>query len=119
MNEAEKAEFIQSLKAYAIPSSMFVACLFNAAGIYLLSVGHSAGIAFLVTGFAIIIWAMVAFVQFQNKLHAQNVAKSAAKRRAAAELAELTELEAELEQAEKQKSIASSEETRDDQRISV
>lgn len=93
MNEAEKAEFIQSLKAYAIPSSMFVACLFNAAGIYLMSVGHSAGIAFLVAGFAIIIWAMVAFVQFQNKLHAQNIAKSAAKRRNAAELAELEQEE--------------------------
>ena len=83
MNEEDKAEFIQSLKAYLIPSSMFIACLLNAAGIFLISNGHTLGAVFLGAGFSIIIWALVAFIQFQNKLRADGRSRQVRRTQAA------------------------------------
>jgi hypothetical protein len=94
MNDIERAELIQSLKSFLIPSSLFVACLINSAGIYIIYTGNNAGIPFLVVGFSIIIWAMVAFVQFQNKQRAQGKFKRAA---ANAEAGDSVKAQAEVE----------------------
>jgi len=79
MNDADKAEYVQSLKAYLIPSSMFVACLFNAAGIYIMYAGNTVGLVFLGAGFAIIIGALFAFVTFQNKHRADGTSPHTAR----------------------------------------
>lgn len=71
MNQVEKAELIQSLNAFLIPSSLFVACLCGAAGVFLLYNAEPFGYLFLAISFGIIFWAFVAFVQFQNKLRAK------------------------------------------------
>lgn len=67
MNDIERAELMQSLKAYLIPSSLFVACLIGAAGTFLIREGYQLGWAFIGTTALIIIWAMWAFICFQNK----------------------------------------------------
>lgn len=67
MNEIERAELIQSLKAYLIPSSLFVACLIGAAGTFLIREGYAVGWAFVGVCATIIISSMWAFICFQNK----------------------------------------------------
>ena len=67
MNDTDRAERMQAVKAFAIPASLFVACLFNAAGIYILYSGNSVGVFFIGMGFAIIVTGMFLFVTFQNK----------------------------------------------------
>ena len=71
MNETEKAERIQAWKAFLIPSSLFVACLLNAAGIYIIYTGNSIGVIFLGCGIATIVAGMFAFVTFHNKRRAK------------------------------------------------
>jgi len=71
MNEIEKAERIQAWKAFLIPTGLFVACLLNAAGIYILYSGNAIGMVFLGLGFAIIIGGIFAFITFQNEHRAQ------------------------------------------------
>lgn len=66
MNDVERAERIQAWKAFLIPSTLFVACLMNAAGIYIIYTGSSVGVIFLGLGFAVIIGGLFAFVTFQN-----------------------------------------------------
>lgn len=70
MNEIDKAERVQAWKAFLIPASLFVACLFNAAGIYICYTGNSIGVIFIGFGFAIITAGMFAFVTFHNKRRA-------------------------------------------------
>ena len=70
MNEVDKAERLQAWKAFLIPASLFVACLFNAAGIYILYTGNSLGIVFVGIGFATIVAGMSLFVTFHNKRRA-------------------------------------------------
>lgn len=67
MNDIERAEFIQSLKAYLIPSSLFVACLIGAAGTFLIREGYQLGWAFIAVTGLIIVSAFWAFICFQNK----------------------------------------------------
>lgn len=67
MNQRDKAERIQAIKAFAIPSSLFVACLFNAAGIYIIYNGNAVGFVFLAFGFAVIAAGLFAFITFENK----------------------------------------------------
>ena len=69
--EVEKAEFIQSLKAFLIPSSLFIATLISAAGSFLVYSGYSLGWIFLFTSGSIMTFAFVAFIRFQNKLRLQ------------------------------------------------
>ena len=71
MNEIERAERIQAWKAFLIPSTLFVACLLNAAGIYILYSGNTLGIVFLLLGFSVIIGGLFAFVTFQNSHRAR------------------------------------------------
>ncbi len=70
MNDIERAERMQAWKAFLIPSTLFVACLLNAAGIYILYAGNSAGMIFLGLGIATIIGGMFAFITFQNQQRA-------------------------------------------------
>lgn len=70
MNEIDKAERMQAWKAFLIPSSLFVACLFNAAGIYILYSGNTIGVFFVGMGFAIIVTGMFLFITFHNKQRA-------------------------------------------------
>lgn len=67
-NEADKAELIQSIRAYYIPSSLFIATLINAAGIFLVYNGYSLGFGLLALGVTVIASAITFFVRFQNKL---------------------------------------------------
>ncbi len=70
-SDADKAELIQSIQAYYIPASLFVATLITAAGIFLLYNGYALGYAFAAVGGAMIVSAFVIFFRFQNKLRAQ------------------------------------------------
>lgn len=71
MNQVDKAERNQALKAFLIPSGLFVACLFNAAGIYIVYTGNAVGMAFLAVGFGIIVAGLFAFITFQNQERAR------------------------------------------------
>lgn len=71
MNETERAERIQAWKAFLIPSSLFVACLLNAAGIYILYNGSALGVVFIGAGIATITAGLFGFVTFQNKRRAK------------------------------------------------
>lgn len=68
MNEIDKAEYIQAIRAFLIPSSLFVACLCGAAGTFCLYNGEPFGWCFIAGMVAIIWWAFYAFINFQNKL---------------------------------------------------
>ena len=70
MNEIDKAERQQAWKAFFIPSSLFVACLLNAAGIYIIYTGNAVGIVFLGLGIATVVSGMFAFVTFHNQKRA-------------------------------------------------
>ncbi|MBX9685638.1 MAG: hypothetical protein K2X27_02985 [Candidatus Obscuribacterales bacterium] len=70
MNEIDKAEYIQALKAYLIPTSMFIACLLGAAGTFLIREGYGVGWAVIAASAAMLVAAFVAFITFQNKLRA-------------------------------------------------
>jgi hypothetical protein len=67
MKYDEKAERNQAIKAFLIPSGLFVACLFNAAGIYIVYAGNAVGIIFISVGVATILGLIFAFITFENK----------------------------------------------------
>lgn len=69
-SEADKAEFIQSVQAYYIPASLFLATLISSAGIFLVYNGYALGFAFLTVGMTIVVSAFVIFFRFQNKMRA-------------------------------------------------
>lgn len=68
MNEVDKAELIQGLKAFLIPTSLFISCLLGAAGIFLIREGYGVGWGFIAATVTIMVAAFVAFINFQNKL---------------------------------------------------
>lgn len=70
---AERAEFIQSVKALLIPSSLFLACVIMAGGVFLLSVHEPLGWAFVLVSVSTIIASMIGFVRFQNKYRAKGI----------------------------------------------
>lgn len=72
---AEKAEFIQSVKALLIPLSLFLACVIMAAGTFLIYNHEPLGWVFAATSTIIIIAAITAFVRFQNKHRARGILK--------------------------------------------
>ena len=76
---AERAEFIQSVKALFIPSSLFVACLLMAAGTFLIYNHEPLGWAFAAMSGITIVTAFTALIRFQNKLRAKGVLKSGLK----------------------------------------
>jgi len=75
MNEIDKAEYRQAINAFLIPSSLFIACLLGAAGIFLIRESYGLGWVFIAGSFSIITWAFFAFVTFQNKLRAKGQMK--------------------------------------------
>lgn len=66
--QAERAELIQSLKAFLIPSSLFLATVIMSGGTFLIYYGYALGWAFIAVSATIMICAFVAFIKFQNKL---------------------------------------------------
>lgn len=73
MNDIDRAEYIQAIRAFLIPSSLFVACLFGAAGTFCLVNGEDPltkqfGWGLIVAMVATIAWAFHAFINFQNKV---------------------------------------------------
>jgi hypothetical protein len=76
--EAEKAEFIQSVKALYIPLSLFLACVIMAAGVFLIYNLEPTGWAFVAVSGAIMTSAFFALIRFQNRLRASGVLPSAA-----------------------------------------
>jgi hypothetical protein len=72
---AEKAEFIQSVKALLIPLCLFLACVIMAAGTFLIYNREPLGWAFAALSTLIIIASIVAFVRFQNKHRARGILK--------------------------------------------
>lgn len=68
--DVDTAEFVQALKAFLIPSSLFLSTLISAAGTFLIYSGYCLGFAFLFASAAIMTGAFVAFFRFQNKLRA-------------------------------------------------
>jgi membrane-associated phospholipid phosphatase len=75
MNEIDKAEYRQAINAFLIPSSLFIACLLGAAGIFLIRESYGLGWVFIAGSFSIIAWAFFAFITFQNKLRANGQMK--------------------------------------------
>jgi hypothetical protein len=71
--EAEKAEFIQSVKALYIPLSLFLACVIMAAGVFLIYNLEPVGWAFVAVSGAIMASAFLALIRFQNRLRANGV----------------------------------------------
>ncbi|HEY9682694.1 MAG TPA: hypothetical protein V6C86_14030 [Oculatellaceae cyanobacterium] len=76
--EAEKAEFIQSVKALYIPFSLFLACVIMAAGVFLIYNLEPTGWAFVAVSGAIMASAFFALIRFQNRLRASGVLPIAA-----------------------------------------
>ena len=73
MEEAEKAEFWQSVKALYIPFSLFIATCIFAAGAFLVYYDEPAGWGFIATTGVIAISAFVALFRFQNKHRAKGI----------------------------------------------
>lgn len=70
-DDMTKAEVIQAVKAFLIPSSLFVATIISAAGIFLLTSGYSIGFAFIGVSATIVVSTFVAFIRFQNKFRSE------------------------------------------------
>jgi len=77
MNEIERAEFVQNLKAYLIPASLFLSCLIMAAGTFLIYNRLPAGWLLIALSGIMIILAFSAFASFHNKLRAHGRIASA------------------------------------------
>lgn len=71
VNEIEKADLNQSLKAYLIPSLLFVATLITAAGMFIIYSGNSAGWPFVAVGGTIMLWSFWALITFHNEWRAK------------------------------------------------
>lgn len=84
---AEKAEFIQSVKALLIPLSLFLACVIMAAGTFLIYNREPLGWVFAATSTLIIIAAITAFIRFQNKHRARGILKHGIEAEVASEAA--------------------------------
>jgi cytochrome c biogenesis protein ResB len=70
-SDVEKAELFQSITAYLIPTSLFVATVISAAGMFLVYSGYMLGWFFLAITAVIFVSAFVTFINFQNRLRAQ------------------------------------------------
>lgn len=75
MDEIDKAELIQALKAYFIPVAMFISCLMGAAGTFLIREGYALGWFVIGAAVTLLIASFVACITFQNKLRAQGLMK--------------------------------------------
>jgi hypothetical protein len=94
---AEKAEFIQSVKALLIPLSLFLACVIMAAGTFLIYNREPLGWAFAALSTVIIIAAIVAFIRFQNKHRARGILKHGTEAEVVSEVVAQPDFEPDLE----------------------
>lgn len=70
---AERAEFIQSVKALLIPVCLFLACVIMAGGVFLIYSHYALGWIFVVVSVSMVLTSMVAFIRFQNKYRAKGI----------------------------------------------
>jgi hypothetical protein len=70
-DDMSKAEVMQAVKAFLIPSSLFVATIISAAGIFLLTSGYSLGFAFIAVSATIFVSTFIAIIRFQNKFRSE------------------------------------------------
>jgi hypothetical protein len=75
IEKAERAEFIQSIKALAIPSSLFLACVIMAGGAFLVYNNEPIGWAFVAVSLTTVFGAFWALLCFHNKYRAQGILK--------------------------------------------
>ena len=75
LEAAERAEFIQSVKALLIPSSLFVACVMMAAGFFLICNHEPLGWIFAAISLTTVVAALTGFIRFQNKYRARGILK--------------------------------------------
>ena len=73
---AEKAEFIQSVKALFIPLGAFLACVIMAAGTFLIYNNESVGWIFVAVSTVLVVSSVVALIRFQNKHRARGIIRS-------------------------------------------
>lgn len=73
MLEAERAEFIQSIKALLIPLSLFLSCVIFAAGLFLVYNNEQAGWGFIAVAGVASMSAIVALIRYQNPYRARGV----------------------------------------------
>src|ERR1700722_10265959 len=72
---AERAEFIQSVKALLIPSSLFLACVCMAAGTFLIYNNEPLGWMFEGVSAIMVVSAIMALIRFQNTYRARGILK--------------------------------------------
>lgn len=73
IQEAERAEFWQSVKALLIPLSLFLAVLAAAAGTFLVYNAEPVGWLFLAVAGAVMVAAIVGLIRFQNQHRVRGV----------------------------------------------
>jgi hypothetical protein len=73
---AEKAEFVQSVKALFIPLAAFLACVIMAAGTFLIYNNESVGWVFVAVSTVLVISSFAALIRFQNKHRARGIIRS-------------------------------------------
>jgi uncharacterized membrane protein len=73
IQEAERAEFWQSVKALLIPLSLFLAVLAAAAGTFLVYNAEPVGWLFLAGAGAVMVAAIVGLIRFQNQHRVRGV----------------------------------------------
>jgi membrane protein YdbS with pleckstrin-like domain len=73
---AERAEFVQSVKALLIPLSLFLACVVMAAGTFLVYNNESVGWGFIAVSTVMVLAAFVALIRFQNKYRVRGIIRS-------------------------------------------
>ena len=73
---AEKAEFIQSVKALFIPLSLFLSCVIMAAGTFLIYNNEPVGWVLAGISGTTVIVAFIALIRFQNKYRAKGIIRS-------------------------------------------
>ena len=71
--EAERAEFIQSIKALFIPLSLFLSCVIFAAGLFLVYNDVQLGWAFITVAGVASVSAIIALIRFQNTYRARGI----------------------------------------------
>jgi len=72
---AERAEFIQSVKALLIPVALFLACVFTATATFLIYNAEPLGYLFAGVAAIMIVAAIVALIRFQNTYRARGILK--------------------------------------------
>lgn len=76
LDKADKAELNQAIKAYYIPSSLFLATLCGSAGVSLVYEHQSFGYVLILVAVLVMVSAFVMLAHFQNRLRVSGVVPS-------------------------------------------